>query len=110
MDTEAQAQLIELRLDTLDDMPVTDDESARAAFAHLTTTVSRVNHLSAQVQAQAMMGAGAPLDAILTKLSQWLDRLVTAMGRIVANLASATSFSVSVGSTVSVTVNFSRPA
>jgi NADH:ubiquinone oxidoreductase subunit D len=108
MDTDVQAQVIEDRLATLETMPVTDDASARAAFVHLSTTVSRVNHLSAQVQAQAMMGAaGAPVDAILAKLSQWLDRLVTAMTRIVAKLADATSFSVSVGSTVSVTVSFS---
>jgi hypothetical protein len=107
MDTEAQAQVIEDRLAALDTMPITDDPSARVAFAHLTTTVTRVNHLSAQVQAQAMMGAGAvPVDAILARLSQWLDRLVTVMTRIVANLKNATSFSVSVGSNVSVSVTF----
>jgi hypothetical protein len=56
-----------------------------------------------------MMGAsGAPVEAILARLSQWLDQLVTAMTRIIANLANATSFSVSVGSTVSVTVVFTR--
>jgi hypothetical protein len=109
VDTQAQAQVIEDRLATLETMPVNDDESARVAFTHLTTTVGRVNHLSAQVQAQAMMGAaGAPVDAILARLSEWLDRIVVAMKTIVANLASATSFSVSVGSTVSLTVTFSR--
>jgi hypothetical protein len=54
------------------------------------------------------MGAGASIDAVLDKLKEWLGRLVTAMTQIVANLASAVSFSVSVSSNVSVTVNFAR--
>jgi hypothetical protein len=109
MDVPAQTAAIEERLAVLASMPVNDDESARVAFAHVTTTVSRVNLLSAQVQAQALMGAaGAPVDAILAKLSEWVDQLVTAMATIVANLNKAASFSISVGSTVSVTVVFSR--
>jgi hypothetical protein len=106
MDAEAQSQAIDDRLATLETLPVTDDESARIAFAHLSTTVTRVNQLSAQVQAQAMLGAGLPVDAIVAKLSQWLDRLVDAMTGIVAKLANATSFSVSVGSNISVSVTF----
>jgi hypothetical protein len=61
-----------------------------------------------QTQAQALMGAGAPADDILAKLETWLDRLVSALKRIVQNLSDATSFSISVGSNVSVTVGFGR--
>jgi uncharacterized protein YqcC (DUF446 family) len=38
----------------------------------------------------------------------WLDRLVSALKRIVENLSDATSFSISVRSNVSVTVDFGR--
>jgi hypothetical protein len=108
MDNDQQVQLIEARLDALDGIPVSDDQSAREAFTHVMVTVSRISQLSAQAQAQAIMGAGAPVDDILEKLRKWLDRLVSALTRIVENLSDAISFSISVGSNVSVTVDFGR--
>jgi hypothetical protein len=59
-----------------------------------------------QTRAQAMTGAVAPVDAMLDRLRTWLDRLVAALTTIVAKLAGATSFSISVGSMVSVAVQF----
>jgi hypothetical protein len=108
MDNDQQVQLIEARLDALDGIPVSDDQSAREAFTHVMVTVSRISQLPAQAQAQAIMGAGAPVDDILEKLRKWLDRLVSALTRIVENLSDAISFSISVGSNVSVTVDFGR--
>jgi NADH:ubiquinone oxidoreductase subunit D len=110
MDNDQQVQVIEARLDALDAMTVSDDQSAREAFTHVVTTVSRINQLSARTQAQAMVGAvGAPVDDVLEKLRQWLDRLLSALKRIVEKLDGAASFSVSVGTTVSVTVDFRSP-
>jgi hypothetical protein len=108
MDNDQQVQVIEARLDALDGMPVSDDRSAREAFTHVMVTVSRISQLSAQVRGQAMMGAGAPADDILENLRTWLDRLVGALRRIVANLSGARSFSISAGANVSVTVDFGR--
>jgi hypothetical protein len=62
--------------------------------------------LSAQANAQAIMGAQGPVDDILDRLRNWIDRLVGALTKIVEKLATARSFSVSVGSNVSVTVDF----
>jgi hypothetical protein len=108
MDNDQQVQVIEARLDALDAMTISDDRSARQAFTHVVTTVSRINQLSARTQAQAMVGAaGAPVDDVLEKLRQWLERLLSALKRIVGKLDGATSFSLSVGTTVSVTVDFS---
>jgi hypothetical protein len=106
MDNDQQVQVIEGRLDAIDGMPVTDDRSARLALGHLMVTVSRISQLSAQVRGQAIMGAGASADDILENLGTWLDRLVSALTRIVANLSDARSFSISAGATVSVTVDF----
>lgn len=108
MDNDQQVQLIEGRLEALDSMPASDDQSARQALTHVMVTVRRINQLSAQTQAQALMGAGVPVDDILEKLRTWLDRLVSALTRIVASLSDAASFSVSVGSHLSVTVDFAR--
>jgi len=106
MDNDQQVQLIEARLDALEGMPVSDDRSARDAFTHVMVTVTRINQLSAQARGQAMMGAGVPVDDILDRLRVWLDRLVIALPRIVGKLAGARSFSVSVGTNVSVAVDF----
>src|ERR1019366_6780014 len=108
MDNDQQVQLIEARLDALDGIPVSDDQSAREAFTLVMVTVSRISQLSPQAQAQAITGAGAPVDDILEKLRKWLDRLVSALTRIVENLSDAISFSISVGSNVSVTADFGR--
>ncbi|MGH3255718.1 MAG: hypothetical protein ACRDOU_09985 [Streptosporangiaceae bacterium] len=56
--------------------------------------------------AEAMVGAGAPVDDLLDRLEQWLDRLLGALPRIVDKLGGATSFSISVGTNVSLTVVF----
>jgi hypothetical protein len=65
VDNDQQVRLIEARLGALDGMPVSDDQSAREALMHVMVTVHRINQLSAQAQAQALMGSGAPVDDIL---------------------------------------------
>jgi hypothetical protein len=105
VDSDQQVQVIEDRLDALERMPVDDDRSARDALTHLMMTVSRIDQLASKAQAQAMMG-GAPIDETLDRLGGWLDRLVTALRLITGRLAGARSFSVSVGTTVSVAVEF----
>lgn len=87
-------------------MQVTGDKAARDALKHAMVTVGQINQVSAQGRAQAMVGSVTPIDDLLTKVSEWVDRLVGELTRIVRNLAGATSFSVAVGSGVSVTVNF----
>jgi hypothetical protein len=64
MDREVQIQAIDEDLGALKGMPVDSDQSARDALTQAMVTVRRINQLSAQAQAQAMMGAGAPMDDI----------------------------------------------
>ncbi len=87
VDNDQQVQVIDGRLDALEGMPISDDRSAREAFTHVVVTVNRINQLSARTQAQAVMGAATPVDDILEKLREWLDRLLSALTRIVAKLA-----------------------
>ena len=107
MDNDQQVQVIQAGLDALEGMPVSDDRSAREAFAHVMVTVSRINELSAKARAQAMIGGGLPGDEITENLREWLDRLVSALPGIAGRLAGATAFSISVGANVAVTVDFS---
>jgi hypothetical protein len=110
MDREAQIQVIEEDLDALQGMPAGSDQSARDALTRAMVTVRRINQLLAQAQAQAMVGAGAPADDIVARLREWVGRLVTEFTRIIEEVAQATSFSVSVGSGLSVTVQFGPSA
>ena len=100
------ADVIDGRLDALEGMPISDDQSAREAFTHVVVTVNQIDQLSARTQAQTIMGAATPVDDILEKLREWLDRLLSALARIAGKLAGATAFSVTAGSAVSVTVDF----
>ena len=45
-------------------------------------------------------------DSVIEKLEDWIKRLVDKLTEIVKQLAKGTSFSISVGTGVSVTVNF----
>jgi hypothetical protein len=110
MDREAQIHVIEEDLDALQGMPVDSDQSARDALTQAMVTVRRINQLLAQAQAQAMVGAGAPVDDVLAKLREWVGRLVTEFTRIIEKVAQATSFSISVGTALSVTVHFGPSA
>jgi hypothetical protein len=116
MDIEAQAEVIDDYLDALQSMPVTDFTTARAAHAHVMATVSRINQVSAATQPQttqpqttqprAIVDVPGPVDLVLDKLKEWLDRIAAVMPQIVANLRNATSFSISMGTALSVTVTF----
>ena len=106
MDNDLQAQLIDDSLAALDGMQISDDRSAREAFSQVVATVGRISFLSARASAQAMVGQGAPAGDSLGRLGRWLDRLIGILTRIVGQLNGAASFSISVGTNVSVTVNF----
>ncbi len=122
MDNEQQMRLIDTRLDELAGMPITDDQSARQALTHAMATVHGISQLAATMSAApgpatatapetaSLPAAAAPadplLDPLLDRLRAWVDRLVDALTRIVEKMAGATSFSVLVGTGLSVSVNF----
>ncbi|MHB1596667.1 MAG: hypothetical protein ACYCU3_21135 [Streptosporangiaceae bacterium] len=116
MDDEQQMRLIETRLDELAGMPINDDQSARQALTHAMATVHGISQLSATMSADrvpettSLPAAAAPvdplLDPLLDRLKTWIDRLVVALTKIVEKMAGATSFSILVGTGLSVSVNF----
>ena len=116
MDSEQQIRLIDTRLDVLAGMPITDDQSARQALTHAMATVHGISQLSAAMsdapapETTSLPTAAAPanplLDPLLDRLKAWIDRLVDALTKIVQKMAGATSFSILVGTGLSVSVNF----
>jgi hypothetical protein len=106
MDNDLQVQLIDGSLDALEGMQISDDRSAREAFRQVVATVGRISFLSARASAQAMVGQGAPAGDTLGQLGHWLDRLIGILTRVVGQLDGAASFSISIGTNVSVTLDF----
>jgi hypothetical protein len=70
------------------------------------TAVAEVNQSLLAAFAEINQGATGDL---VEKLKMWIERLVAKLTEIVKQLATGTSFSISVGPLVSVTVNFPAP-
>jgi hypothetical protein len=47
-----------------------------------------------------------PIGSVIEELDKWIKRLLDKLAEIVTNLAKGTSFSITVGTSVTVTVNF----
>ncbi len=103
MSDEATVDRIEERLNRLDQVTVTDESSAHVALGHALATVGAINQ---GIEQQPTYGLSLSSDSIIAKLERWLQRLVDKLTQIVRALAKATSFAVSVGTGVSVTINF----
>lgn len=103
MNDEATVDRIEQRLNRLDQLTVTDESSAREALGHALATVGAINQ---GIEQQPTYGLSLSSKSIIEQLEQWLKRLVDKLTQIVKALAKGTSFAVSVGTRVSVTINF----
>jgi hypothetical protein len=84
---------------------VTDEATAYEALGQVLAAVAAMNDaLSAEQTAAArpqVAGRG-----LIEKLEDWIKRLVGKLTEIVKKLAKGTSFSLTVGTSVSVTINF----
>jgi hypothetical protein len=102
MDATATTQLIEHHLDQMTVTPVHDERSAQQALAHAMAAVGGINQ-GLVVGPQNLTG---PVDGIIEKLEDWIKRLLDKLTEIVKQLAKGTTFSITVGTGISVTVNF----
>ena len=103
MDATAITQLIEHHLDQMTVVPVNDEPSAQQALAHAMAAVGGINQGLTSGQPQTLAG---PVDGIVEKLEDWIKRLLDKLTEIVKQLAKGTTFSITVGTGISVTVNF----
>jgi hypothetical protein len=95
---------IERLLGELEAMHVGDDGSTSEVFAQVVAVISAINWLVSQ--SDLFPSTTTPSDDVLERLKHWIDRLVQKLTEIVKELADGTSFSISVGTGVSVTVSF----
>jgi hypothetical protein len=87
---------IERQLTQMDGFGVYGNQDAYDALAHVMTAVAMINE-------------GLPSADVVEKLKKWIERLVEKLTQIVEQLTAGTSFSITVGTGVSVTVNFPSP-
>jgi hypothetical protein len=84
------------------DAPVNDEASAHQALAYAMTAVGSINLGLGASQEQVLTFAN-PVDDILKKLEDWIKRLVAKLAEIAKQLKA--SFSITVGTSVSVTIS-----
>ena len=102
-----ETKRVEMLLDDLEGMRIGDDGSASEVWAQVVVVVNAINWLASRRDAQVI--TVAPVDDILEKLKRWVARLVRKLSEIVKDLADGTSFSLSVGTGVSLTITFPPP-
>ena len=105
MDAGSARSLVEDHLDRMSDTTVNDEASAHQALALALSAVGGINQGLAPLSQDELTSARLS-DTVIEKLEDWIKRLVDKLTEIVKQLAKGTSFSISVGTGVSVTVNF----
>ncbi|HZC52703.1 MAG TPA: hypothetical protein VE441_09420 [Mycobacterium sp.] len=102
-----EADTIERNLDRLDAMrDDSTDAEAQVALAELLATVAQIN-----AAVPTFRSAATPTDTLggeelVDRLTTWIKRLADRLSVIVKSLDRATSFSITVGTSLSVTVTF----
>ena len=94
--------LVEQHLQMMTEMSVEDEASAQQALAYVLSAVGGMNqNLTAAQQPTATLSS--PVNDIVKKLEDWIKRLVTKLTEIATQLKA--SFSITVGTTISVTIS-----
>ena len=105
MDANVAVGLVEKHLVAMAAVRLDDPEGPHDALGSALAAVGAINQSLASPPAadrQMMLSVGG----IVEKLETWIKRLVAKLTEIVKALAKGTSFSLSVGTGVSVTINF----
>jgi hypothetical protein len=103
MDAVPDTTLVERYMTELDDLELTDRQSALDALSHLVFTVSQVNQILSMPESDKAL----PLqEGLIDKVRKWLKKLISKLEQIAKALGERVSFSVSIGSQIAVTVNF----
>lgn len=92
---------IDARLEAVVATPVVDERSARQALSELMSTIAQINGTASGFGARAVGE-----DTLADRLQEWVDRLIDKLTEIVEKIAKATSFTITVGTSVSVSVTF----
>ena len=94
--------LLEQHLQMMTEISVEDEATAQQALAYALSAVGGMNQrLSATQQPTASLAM--PVDDIVKKLENWIKRLVAKLTEIATKLKA--SFSITVGTTISVTIS-----
>lgn len=100
---------VEARLDELHARPIDDEQSARSALSELMSIVRQANEAidrGATASTRPEFADHAVTDGVLERLRAWIDRIIDKLTAIVEKIPAATSFSISVGTGLSIMVTF----
>ena len=95
--------LVEHHLALMNAPTIRDDESAHLALANAMAAVGGMNQ-GLGMSTESTIAFGNPADAIIKKLQEWIKQLVDKLTEIATRLKA--TFSLTVGASVSVTINF----
>ncbi len=101
MGTGDTSALVEHHLQMMAEAPVNDEATARQALAYALSAVGGMNQGLELAQDQSVSVAG-PVDDIVKRLEGWIERLVAKLTEIAKQLKA--SFSITVGTSISVTI------
>jgi len=99
-------EIVASHLDEMERFTVNDQMSAFAALAHALAAVGAINQGLDPQPAQERGTMTSSVSGILEKLQDWIKRLLEKLTEIVKTFVRGTSFSLSVGTAISVTINF----
>ena len=107
MDFNVASTAVNTQLAAMDAVTVNDQASAHRALAHVVTATALINQtLDGQTTpvAEPNLAGGLP-----GRLEEWIGRLYDKLTEIVANLIAGTSFSITAGTGITVTITFPPP-
>ncbi|WP_276940021.1 hypothetical protein [Ferrimicrobium acidiphilum] len=97
---------VEAHLECMERVDVTDNTTAHQALAHATAAVTTINQGLRHPRKYDFIRFRGPVEDIMDRLQGWVTRLLDKLDEIVAKLAKGSTFSLSVGSTIAITINF----
>jgi hypothetical protein len=99
-------ELVARHLDQMEQVDLADQASAHVALAHAMAAVGTMNQGLVFERAATPGSLRSPANGLIERLEEWIERLLDKLTQIVKALAKGSSFSLSVGTTISVAINF----
>ncbi|MHB8190670.1 MAG: hypothetical protein ACYDHP_09690 [Ferrimicrobium sp.] len=108
MEGKQANELIETHVKRMDGVIVSDVPTARQALAHATAADAAINHGLIPPQSYESIGDRDSVEEIVNKLEGWITCILDKLDSIVEKLGEGVTFSLSVGTSISVSINFQR--
>jgi hypothetical protein len=103
MNADPNITLVDGYVNDLQGIKAMDRKSAIQAFSQLAIAVNQINQTLAATGSDRSL---SPTSGLIEKLKEWVEKLVPKVEEIAKAFGETTSFSISIGVPISVTLNF----